>query len=397
MPSQGVFEVLKANKYIHATSEWDPEDQVPPRFTGKFPLPDPRTHLSNPKLFTFTDPEPPRPQSIASHEASGTHNSLTDQPPRPQSIVTHEASDAHVTIKSSNSDTSSERGISIRGVSDGYGGGLNPGPDGYTAQEGNFGGHNLGPGGYGGGFNDGMGGHGAQGGSFGGYNSGPGVYDGGGFDYRPGGYNPGPGVYGGDFGPGPGSYSAQSGNFGGYFGGFHPGFFGYGGGYGGGYRQGVSHGMNSTMPPPLPHPYRQQPLAPAPAPARALAPARTITPAPTRLSPILPHTTASTAQTPNPRGNMTVYRNGVWTTPRNDSVRPTNSASADETLGTLSSRGGRGGRSSQGNGHSHSGGGNRSNRDGRGRDDNSQQRSHRQGVIGSSARVSKPTGNRRRL
>lgn len=145
MPSQGVFEVLKANKYIHATSEWDPEDQIPPRFTGKFPLPDPRTHLSNPKLFTFTDPEPPRPQSIATHEASGTHNSLTDQPPRPQSIVTHEASDAHITIKSSNSDTSSERGISKRGVSDGHGDGLNPGPDGYTAQEGNFGGHNLGP------------------------------------------------------------------------------------------------------------------------------------------------------------------------------------------------------------------------------------------------------------
>ena len=348
MPSQGAFEVLKANKYIHATSEWNPEDQVPPRFTGEFPLPDPSTHLSNPKLFTFTDPEPLRPQSIATHEVSGTHNSLTGQPPRPQSIVTHEASDAHITIKSSNSDTSSERGISIRGVSDSYGGGLNPGPDGYTAQEGNFGGYNRGPSGYGGGFNDGLGGHGAQGGSFGGY-----------------------------------------------FGGFHPGFFGHGGGYGGGYRQGVSHGMDSTMP--LRHLYMQQPLAPVPAPARALAPARTITPAPTRIPPTLPHTPTSTAQMSNPRGNMTVYRNGVWTTPRDDSIRPTSSASADRTLGTPSSRGGRGDRSIQGNRDSHSGGGNRSNRDGRGRDDNSQQRSHRQGVIGSSARVSKPTGNRRRL
>jgi hypothetical protein len=130
MPSQGAFEVLKANGYIHATSEWIPEDQVPPRFTGKFPLPDPGTHHSNPKLFIFTDQLASRPERTATHQAPDDHDSFTSSPSGPRG----------------------EYRISIRGqsrlnsVPSGYSGEFNHGPDGHSAQDGNyFGGHNTGP------------------------------------------------------------------------------------------------------------------------------------------------------------------------------------------------------------------------------------------------------------
>jgi hypothetical protein len=368
MPSQKAFEVLKTNGYIHATSDWNPEDQLPPKFTGKFPLPDPRTHRSNPKVFIFTNQLASRPERIATHQAHDDRDSFTSSP----------------------SGARGEYGISIRGQSRlnsvplGYSGEFNHGPDGRSAQDGNyFGGHNTGPGNYGSGFSYDEGGHNLGAGGYrGGFNFGP----------QPGGYIPGPGGgYGGGFDSGPGGYSTQGGNFGHNFSGYHPGSGVYGDYYGGGYRQGVGYGMNSNMQPfstiPQPHPYMRRPLAPAPAPAPASAPA------PATLPPIVPHPPAPTARTLDRRdASMTVYRNGTWTTPapEEDSKDPGLLALANRTSEAPSSGSGRGGRSGQG----HSAGGNRSNRDGRGRDDNSQQRSHRQGVMGS--RISKPTSNWRR-
>ncbi|KAG9198692.1 hypothetical protein G6514_009731 [Epicoccum nigrum] len=214
MPCQNAFEVSKANNYIHTSSEWDPEDQQPPQFTGKFPLPDPRTHTSFPKLFIF----------------NGQHNS------RLESVATH----PHNNFTSNDTAPGGAHGISIRGVSGGFSGGFNPRSYDYSTQDGNFGSHNPGLSGYGGEFDFGPGG-----GNFSGHNHGPASY-GGGFNLGSGGYTSGPGGYGASSHSGPGGYSAQGGSFGAYFGGFHPGSGGHDGGYGGDYRHGACKSSHRT-------------------------------------------------------------------------------------------------------------------------------------------------------
>ena len=147
MPSHEAFEVLQANGYIHATSVWNPEDQVPPRFTGKFPLPDPRSHKSNPKLFIFAEPLALRSERAPTRQAPDAHEDFTPSPSSP----------------------SGGHGISIRGqsrlnsVPTSYSGGLDFDPEGYSARDRTyFSSHNPAPDYHGSGFTSDLEGHSAD-------------------------------------------------------------------------------------------------------------------------------------------------------------------------------------------------------------------------------------------